>query len=121
MNFLDEEPEYNRCCDIVSEYHNNNETILTEWKETDESELKLDDKIIIYFSPDSQRYIYSLYPKCGQIVQIRDNILIKNANDTIENMFHENVSYYGDSKGYSYQIFKLVTRKRKYISLENNI
>jgi hypothetical protein len=112
MFFIDEEDEYNKKNDIVQKYILDNKSILTEWIEISEDKLNKDDKIYIYYSSDSQRYMYTLYPKCGQILTMSNNnsdIFIKNPNNEIESIFHYNLSYYGDQRGYTCQIYKLVT------------
>ncbi len=78
------------------------------------SEVKNGDQVYINFYPNSQKYIYTLYPKLGTVEKIKmykfDNneipsVTIKNHKGEIEDLFHEGVSYYGDSLGYDYSIF----------------
>lgn len=114
MNNTDEETRYNIQCNIVEKYYKEYDNNLTEWKEVSDLELDLNDRIIIYFCPDSQKNIYKLYPKCGKIIQIIDNYLIRDISGEIINMLHENVSYFGDNRGYTIQIFKVITKKRKF-------
>jgi len=88
----------------INEYISNNNK-----KEISIDELKIDDIIKIEFIPDSQKYIYDLYPKFGKIISINNdnNIIIKNLDNNFENLLHDSVSYYGDSLGYSFIIFKI--------------
>ncbi len=79
-----------------------------------ENEIKVGDKIIIYFYPNSQKYMYILYPKYGKVIEDRNNsdeeysllnVIIKNDNE-IYNAFHCGVSLY--STGFDYEIIKLI-------------
>jgi len=77
-------------------------------------DLKDGQTVLINFWPFSQRYIYYLIPKLGKIVHIPDTndlydykIQSYKSNVGIESLFHPNVSYYGDSLGYDWDI-KLV-------------
>jgi len=73
------------------------------------SNLELNDIIHINFIPDSQKYIYDLYPKFGKIISIEnDEIIIENLDKAHENLLHEGVSYMGQSLGYSYYIYKFI-------------
>jgi hypothetical protein len=75
-------------------------------------DLKIGQIIVVYFIPYSQKYIYSLHPKFGKIYSVSDNlheIQIINTDNKIEKLFHDGVSYYGDSLGYDYEI-KQITR-----------
>lgn len=73
------------------------------------SDLKLNDLILIDFIPDSQKYIYDLYPKIGKIISIsEENIIINNLDNENEELLHDNVSYLGQSLGYSYSIYKFI-------------
>jgi hypothetical protein len=87
-------------------------------------ELQVGQIVLITFCPYSQRYIYTLTPKLGQIVNIPDShdlfqykIKSYKSGKTFESdepdeseiiiyedMFHPCVSYYGDSLGYDYSI-----------------
>lgn len=78
----------------------------------DINDININDKIYIEFLPNSQKYIYQLYPKYGIIVNINNNnqlIKIFNFNtNKIENLFHDYVSYYGDIPGYDYTLYKII-------------
>ena len=82
--------------------------------------IKIGDFIYINFMPDSQKYIYDLYPKCGYVSSIEIinninpftnkkeknyNIIIKNMSNINENLLHDGVSYLGQSLGYDYIIY----------------
>jgi hypothetical protein len=66
--------------------------------------IKLNDLIYIKFIPYSQKYIYRLYPKYGRL--LNDN-KIKTYKNSIEDLFHDTVSYYGESLGYDYVLYKI--------------
>jgi hypothetical protein len=78
--------------------------------------------IFITFTPDSQKYMYTLYPKCGYVESItidkhynhitntydnNYNIEIRNDNNITESLLHDSVGglYSQDDLGYSYTIF----------------
>jgi hypothetical protein len=72
------------------------------------TDLKVGDVVTIYFHPYSQKYIDMLTTKQGTIVAIGNNnfdYMIKK-EDTTEYLFHEGVSYYGDTLGYDYTIYR---------------
>ena len=80
----------------------------------DEKELKVGDKIVIYFYSCSQKYIYQLYPKYGKIIKNINkennefslrNIKLKN-NKTEYYASHGGVCLYSD--GFEYRIVKLI-------------
>jgi len=90
----------------------NNYLIDTMITPIDIQDLKIDQEVVIYFTPYSQKYIYSLYPKFGKIHSISDDfnqIQIINQSKQIEKLLHDGVSYYGDSLGYDY-VIKQITR-----------
>ena len=71
--------------------------------------ININDNIYIVYMPYSQRYIYLLYPKYGNVISIdNNNIIIKNINNETENILHDNISYFGDSLGYEYTIYKII-------------
>jgi len=73
------------------------------------SDLRINDIIHINFIPDSQKYIYDLFPKFGKIFSIEnENIIIENLDKIQENLLHDGVSYMGQSLGYSYYIYKFM-------------
>ena len=58
-------------------------------EEINERDLQIGDKIVVYFYPASQKYIYLLYPKYGTIIKNTNqyidefslmNIMLKNNN-----------------------------------------
>jgi len=72
--------------------------------------LEINQLIYIIFTPDSLKYYYDLHPKIGTIINLDknniNNILIKNFDNEIDNLFHDNVgSCYSSSLGYSYNIY----------------
>ena len=77
--------------------------------EIKEEDININDNIYIIFMSYSQKYIYSLYPKYGTVMSIdNNNIIIKNINNENENILHDNISYFGDSLGYEYTIYKII-------------
>lgn len=74
-------------------------------------EIKLGDKVIINFYPCSQKYIYTLYPKYGTVIQINDNredydgIIIQNENTTY-NLLFGNLSPYSAAYDYYIRLLK---------------
>ena len=96
--------ENNKINNYINNNLNDNQKIITNIEE-----LKIGDKILITFIPDSQKYIYNLYNKFGIISSINnDEILIINLDENCESILHENVSYFGNSLGYSYDIYKFI-------------
>ena len=109
MFYINEElkEDYDNKTNIINNYINNYH--LNKNKiEINVNELQINDIILIEFIPDSQKYLYDLYPKFGIIINIKDDIIIKNINNEEELMFHGNISYYGSSLGYSYNIYKFI-------------
>ena len=73
------------------------------------TDLKVGDIVTIRFHPYSQKYLDELTPKEGEIVEVGNNFfdyMIKNSNDNIVCLFHGAVSYYGDTLGYDYTIYR---------------
>ena len=73
------------------------------------TDLKIGDMVTIRFHPYSQKYLDELTTKEGTIVEVGTNFfdyMIKNSNDNIVCLFHEAVSYYGDTLGYDYTIYR---------------
>jgi hypothetical protein len=74
-------------------------------------DINIGDKVYITFTPDSQKYIYTLYPKLGTIIDINtekdisEQITIKMYNNDVEPLLHYGVSFMGQSLGYSYFLF----------------
>jgi hypothetical protein len=72
------------------------------------TDLKIGDIVTIYFYPYSQKYLDMLTPKKGTIVATGNNNFdyrIK-MEETTEYLLHEGVSYYGDTLGYDYTIYR---------------
>lgn len=79
-----------------------------------DNEIKVGDKIVVNFYSFSQKYMYMLYPKYGEVIENNNisiegyslmNIILKN-DDENYNAFHESVCLY--SRGFDYQVLKLV-------------
>jgi hypothetical protein len=106
----------------IENYDNNTSTIQQLTKNYTKKQIKLEDLkinqvVIVNFYPHSQKYIYDLTPKFGKIIEVPENGNIfgykiinynTNSSEEIELLFHECMSYYGDSLGYEYDIFELV-------------
>jgi len=83
--------------------------------------LSVGDIIITYFSPLSQKYIYDLYPIYGKIIEISkqteniddiiDTIKLLDENGNIISASHLWTSYFGNSRGYDYTVYKLIQKK----------
>jgi hypothetical protein len=100
---------YNKQSDEVEKFIINKKII-----NINESEIKIGDKIVIYFTPYSQKYIYTVYPKYGEVIEDSNdpyqefslmNIIIKN-DKQIYNAYHEELGLYG--RCYDYKIIKLI-------------
>ena len=75
------------------------------------NEIKLNDILYICFYPNSQKYIYALTPKYGKVKSINNiefidyndmkknklEIIIENYKGDDEDIFHDSVSYMGQS------------------------
>jgi ABC-type polysaccharide/polyol phosphate transport system ATPase subunit len=73
------------------------------------TDLKIGDMVTIRFHPYSQKYLDELTTKEGTVVEVGTNFfdyMIKNSNDNIVCLFHGAVSYYGDTLGYDYTIYR---------------
>lgn len=73
-----------------------------------ENDLHINDIIYVEFSCLSQKFI--LTPKFGKIIKLDTNNMINteilNYYDEIESFMHPYVSYYGDTPGYWFTIYK---------------
>lgn len=125
MNLFDDFAinEYERYSNLAEEYQNKHLTDQHEWLKVEYSDLKINDCIVCYFHPDSQKHIYDLYPKYGKVIEIIsstekksedffsefdiENIIIE-FNNNKEKLSHQWASYLGNNRGYSYTIHKLV-------------
>jgi len=100
----EEDNYYNEQVNIINNYLKDKIKI-----RIDLQDIKLNDNIYIDFIPDSQKYITTLFPKYGKIINIEDNnIEIFNLSNITESLLHDSVSYFGDSLGYSYVIYKIL-------------
>jgi hypothetical protein len=76
------------------------------------NKLKVGQIITINFYPNSQKYIYILTPKFGEIVEVSETANVfdykflsyTSESQQIELLFHLGVSYYGTSLDYDYYI-----------------
>jgi hypothetical protein len=77
MYYINELDECYKCFIKKNDQINNyiNTTLFNKQKITidDISDLELNDIIHINFIPDSQKYIYDLYPKFGKIISIKND------------------------------------------------
>ena len=119
---MNDETNYNEIVLKATTYENSLKTNSNNWVKINFSDIKLGDKIIIHFNPFSQLYIYSLYPKFGEVVLILPILELTNdysiqeltlerltlKYDDLEfNADHDWCSYYGDSRGFYYDILRL--------------
>ena len=129
MLFLDEEYIYNYFNGEALKYKTS--FIDGEWLRVEFDDVKIGDKIIIEFMSDSQRYMYSYYPKYGEVIHIKDDNEFNEAyfdkslsfsSLTIERLILNNEngqeigshswdSYFGNTRSYSYLIYKFVTKE----------
>jgi hypothetical protein len=104
---------YNDICQRGEDFKEKYLTTDMIWKSVSVNDVNIGDKIIAYFYPSSQKYIVDLYPKFGTVNEIllenndieRINIITPDGGK--ENLAHFYVSYFGDSRGYDYSIYKL--------------
>jgi len=107
-----EENYYNTCYEQIETLIN-----VKSYSEIFINDLKIGQTIFVTFSPDSQKYIYTLYPKCGYVHSIKrenlelesnlsfDNLFkieLQNLNNELEPLLHEPV---GSMYGYIYNIY----------------
>ena len=126
MSYYDDCTEYDEHDAQVEEFKNSLKNGVFEWIRTSFSNVKVGDKIVIYFFPDSQKYINELFPKFGEVTSIDPEVpqhkhlhdiytierinLTTNGSDgsaTTTNAAHPWCSYYGNTRGYCYDIYKL--------------
>jgi hypothetical protein len=78
-------------------------------------DIKIGDKIAVYFYPHSQKYLFLLYPKYGEVINIKksdndqislDDIILKN-NYNEYNANHDGVGIYSYSRGFDVIIKKI--------------
>jgi hypothetical protein len=101
--------------DKIEFYTNINNQINLYLKDKKKIEINIDniqinDIIYIDFIPDSQKYIYELYPKLGIVNKFENDeyFILNNITNQIEPLLHDNVSYYGNTLGYGYLIYKII-------------
>jgi len=113
--------EYNEILTKVESYKSSFKTDSLDWFRIAFSDIKVGDKLIIYYYPDSQRYINVIYPKFGDVIKIDSEIQMTNdffSEKNIERLTLKNqeieynasqpwCSYYGNSRGYVYDIYRL--------------
>jgi len=138
---IDEYQKYNK---MVNKFKKNNiksDKFLKKWIKVDYSDIKINDIIIIYFYTYSQKYLYSLYPKAGKVIKIDnnndvdmddmtideknifsdytiENITIKQFNSnkySTDKLSHGWLGYFGNSRSYDYEIYKLRKIKNKFL------
>jgi len=143
---IDEYEKYNK---MVNKFKKNNiksTRFFKKWIKVDYSNLKINDIVIIYFYPDSQKYLYSLYPKAGKVIKINNDNDINMedltpeekmlfSNHTIENitikpfnnkkyandiLSHDWLGYFGNSRSYDYEIYKLTKVYNSWFSKKEN-
>lgn len=137
--------DYETKINELDEFKQKNENINKKFIRTQFDDLNIGDIIYIQFYPYSQKHIDDLYPLFGTIKEIKTTIPSfdkDNKNDmhfdnlTIEKLvltydekifdgFHYWTSYYGNTRGYEYSIYKLITTNEKikseyYISSDEN-
>jgi hypothetical protein len=122
--FFEDEYEYKEISAKATSY----KTILMnqfpgyDWYRINFSDLKVGDKVVIYFYSDSQRDMFTLYPKFGEVTKIEpkeepmtddyysekciERITLKNS-ETEYNASHLWCSYLGNTRGYVYDIYRL--------------
>jgi len=88
-------------------------------KKVNINEINVGDMVYASFYPCSQKYIYTLFPKFGNVISIENKIItnyddkeevvldikIKNYKNEVEELLHPGVSYMGHSLGYDYLIY----------------
>jgi hypothetical protein len=103
MFFDDEYNYYIKCMNKIEDVTTNKKC-----KCIDITDLKINQFVYITFTPDSQKYMYFLYPKLGYIKTINNNgdIEILTHDNIIESLFHDSISNpYSNDLGYSYSIY----------------
>jgi hypothetical protein len=112
---------YDTMFTLAETYRNKLKSETKDWFRINFSDVKVGDFIIINFYPDSQRYIDELYPKFGKVCKIDSEVIPSNnihSDITIErltlvysdneiNAAHPWCSFYGNSRGYCYDIYRL--------------
>jgi len=120
---IDQYEKYNNMVNKFKKDNIKSHKFLKKWIKVDYSDIKINDIIIIYFYPNSQKYIYDLYPKAGKVIKIDsndmniENITIKPFNDkyNTDKLSHDWLGYFGNSRAYDYEIYKLKKIKPKFI------
>ena len=129
MLYIDDEYTYSYFDEKVLKYRSSFTNGI--WISVNFDDIKIGDKIIIEFIPDSQRYIYSYYPKYGEVIHIKsdnefneayfdksffhssltiERLILKDENGQEEIGYHSWDSYYGNTRSYSYLIYKFIKK-----------
>ena len=115
-----EEECFNEIADQVIKYKDEISSNPDEWISCTESDIKIGDIIYVYYMPDSQRYMFTHSPECGQVIDIINKqfeayndkiqdelcIIINNHNSTNVFLNKDHLSIY--STGYYMSINKYV-------------
>jgi len=137
-----DDSKYNEECEKLKHFKSICETNDLKFKKTNFDDLKPKDFIYIEFYPYSQKNIYSLYPIFGVIKEIKpliptisssneqlqdltiERLILTSIFDNLENNTHQGyhnwTSYFGNSRGYDYTIYKLKQNFDYYISSPEN-
>ncbi len=126
--------------ETLSDFIKNYESQEKKFVQINFSEINIGDVIYILFYPYSQKYIDDLTPIFGTVTEIKNefpNVLnfdseIKFDTQTIERLVlelngelirgsHEWVSYFGNSRGYEYTIYKLKNILSSRFNKKNNL
>ena len=138
--------DYEAKINELNEFKQKNENVNKKFVHTQFEDLCISDIIYIEFYPYSQKHIDNLYPLFGKIKEIKktipsfdkdnkndiyfDNLTIEKLvlthNDKIFDGFHYWTSYYGNTRGYEYSVYKLIITNKNiksdyYISSDDEI
>jgi len=129
-----DDSKYNEECEKLKQFKSVWETNDFKFKKTNFDDLKPKDIIYIEFLPYSQKNIYSLYPIFGVIEEIKpliptinssneqlndltiERLILKSNDNNTHQGFHHWTSYFGNSRGYDYMIYRLKQNFDYYIS-----
>ncbi len=125
-------------CDFIQKYKSKNKKFI----KTNFSDISVGDIIYIIFFPYSQKYIDDLTPIYGTVKEIKDELsyvseldddiyfdkqtierLILELNGQVVSGSHGWVSYFGNSRGYEYTIYKLknISLKSRKVNEKNSL
>lgn len=105
----DEFNYYEEQTEEVKKFINNKEIL-----DINYNDIRIGDKIVVYFYPASQKYMYTLYPKYGEVIKDKNKeneehtlfqVILKNDNE-IYNAFHDGLGIY--SRCFDYKVVKLI-------------